>query len=214
MERMVEPGSKLGFNMDPEHSAHVARLYDPSKLQVRVDVPLADAAKVGVGQRAQIVVGVLPDRTFNGAITRVVNQADIQKNTLQVKVAIDDPSSELKPEMLARVRFLASAGADATTRQAQLVFAPENLIHKDGDPRHRMGRRSRRGGATNRRIGTSKQDGWVSIASGLQPGDQLIAGDVAHLHAGARINVVGESSDSTMSMEETKGGNHATHRMP
>src|SRR5688572_17944019 len=65
MQRLVEPGSKLAFGMDPEHSAHAVRLYDPKKLQVRVDVPLADAAKVGVAQKAKVVVGVLPDRTFD-----------------------------------------------------------------------------------------------------------------------------------------------------
>ena len=35
-------------------------------------------------------------------------QADIQKNTLQVKVAIDHPPPQIKPEMLARVTFLAA----------------------------------------------------------------------------------------------------------
>ena len=67
------------------------RLYDPKRLQVRVDVPLADAAKVRVGQQAKVVVGVLPDRTFDGEVTRVVHEADIQRNTLQVKVAHHRP---------------------------------------------------------------------------------------------------------------------------
>ncbi len=217
MQRLVEPGSKLAFGMDSDRSAHAVRLYDPKKLQVRVDVPLADAAKVGVGQKAKIVVGVLPDRTFDGEITRVVHEADIQKNTLQVKVAIHDPTIELKPEMLARVRFLSMGNAGATTKQSQLVFAPENLIRKEDN---RTTAWVAAGGIAEQRtveLGTSKQDGWVSIASGLQPGDQLIASDVAHLHEGARIRVVGESDASAAtshvatSHDDTKGGHDAAH---
>jgi RND family efflux transporter MFP subunit len=215
LERMVYPGSKLAFAMDPEHSAHVARLYDPKQLQVRVDVPLADAAKVGVGQKAKIVVGVLPDRTFDGQITRVVHEADIQKNTLQVKVAIENPTMELKPEMLARVRFLSTGNAGATTKQAQLVFAPENLIHKEGD---RVTAWVAASGFAEQRtveLGTSRQDGWISIASGLQPGDQLIAGNPSHLHPGAKIRIVGESdATAAPTTNDTKGGNDAAHRMP
>src|SRR5688572_8358338 len=192
MERLVEPGSKLSFDMDPEHSAHAVRLYDPAKLQVRVDVPLADAAKVGVGQRAKIVIGVLPDRTFDGVVTRVVHQADVQKNTLQLKVSITDPSPELKPEMLARVRFLSqSTGSSATTQASQAVFAPESLVRPDGvwivD--------GTTGTATLRKVelGESRLRGWVSIRTGLQPGDQLIATDPAQLREGKRVRVTGEA---------------------
>lgn len=212
MQRLVEPGSKLAFMMDSEHSAHVVRLYDPTKLQVRVDVPLADAAKVGVGQKAKVVVGVLPDRTFDGEITRVVHEADIQKNTVQVKVAIHDPTIDLKSEMLARVRFLSMGNAGATTKQAQLVFAPRNLIQTDGNRSTTWV--AARGLAEQRTVelGTSRQDGWVSIASGLQPGDQLIGSDVATLRDGAKIRIIGEANASAATASnDAKGGHDAAH---
>ncbi|HEV2296051.1 MAG TPA: efflux RND transporter periplasmic adaptor subunit [Tepidisphaeraceae bacterium] len=212
MQRLVEPGSKLAFGVDADHSAHPVRLYDPNKLQVRVDVPLADAAKVGVGQKAKIIVGVLPDRTFDGVVTRIVHEADIQKNTLQVKVAITDPTIELKPEMLARVRFLSMGNMAATTKQAQLVFAPEKLLHEEG------GRTTAwiaaRGMAELRNVepGTSRQDGWVSIAAGLQPGDQLIASDTSDLRDGAKIRIVGEAGAGFIeTAHDTKGGSDAAH---
>jgi multidrug resistance efflux pump len=116
MVRHVEPGSKLMLAMDDRNSMATIHLYDPKKLQVRVDVPLADAAKVGVGMGARIVVGVLPDRTFDGVVSRIVQEADVAKNTLQVKVAITDPDAALKPEMLARVRFVEQAVAQAGRR--------------------------------------------------------------------------------------------------
>ena len=106
MNRLVVPGSKLMLEMDGKLSANAVHLYDPNKLQVRVDVPLADAAQVGIDQPAEITVDVLPETQFTGQVTRIVHEADIQKNTLEVKVAIHNPTAALKPEMLARVKFL------------------------------------------------------------------------------------------------------------
>jgi HlyD family secretion protein len=219
MQRLAEPGAKFMVGMDDPRSAQAVRLYDPKRLQVRVDVPLADAAKVGVGQSATVVVGVLPDRSFNGRVSRIVNEADIQKNTLQVKVAIADPSPELKPEMLARVRFEiggAQAGRDGATTQptaaragAQVVFAPIDLIHRTGDTAMAWVVDPRRGVATHRTIqlGNVQQDGWVAVTTGLMPGDQLIA-DNDGLRDGQRIRVVGEA---TLNTNTSKGGSHGSH---
>jgi RND family efflux transporter MFP subunit len=211
MQRLTQPGNKMVMNMDDPHSAHVVLLYDPMKLQVRTDIPLADAAKVGVGQEAKIVVGVLPDRTFNGRVTRIVNEADIQKNTLQVKVAILDPAPQLKPEMLARVRFTTSAnGASTRPASSQTVFAPLDVIHRTGDTAMAWVVDPRRNVATHRTIqlGQTQQDGWVSVISGLSPGDQLIA-DNSGLSEGQRIRVRGEANVKAPAAQT--GNPHAAH---
>jgi len=105
-KRYVRPGDKVTQSSDDPHGSHIVLLYNPAKLQARVDVPLADAAHLRVGQRCEITVEVLPNRTFTGTLTRITHEADIQRNTLQVKVRLHDPSPILRPEMLARVRFL------------------------------------------------------------------------------------------------------------
>lgn len=115
LAREVDPGSRIMFDatgMEPgasRVSGSVLRLYDPARLQVRVDVPLADAAKIAPGCRAQVVSEALPDRTFMGVVERAVHQANIQRNTVQFKVVISDPSPALKPEMLTRVKLFPPA---------------------------------------------------------------------------------------------------------
>jgi RND family efflux transporter MFP subunit len=209
MQRLTASGNKLVMNMDDPHSAHAVLLYDPQKLQVRTDIPLADAAKVGVGTDAKIVVAVLPDRAFNGRITRIVNEADIQKNTLQVKVAILDPDPQLKPEMLARVRF-STNGSTTRPTSGQTVFVPMELIHRTGDTAMAWVVDPRRNVAVHRTIqlGQTQQDGWIAVVAGLAPGDQLIA-DNAGLSDGQRIRVTGEAS---VNSPKTETGNpHAAH---
>jgi len=192
MERLVEPGTKLMLNGNDMGSARAIRLYDPKKLQVRVDVPLGDAARVSVDQDALIVVEVLRETTFKGKVTRILNQADLQKNTLQVKVAIIDPAAELKPEMLARVQFVNVAqAAPKEAVQVLRVFAPENLLQKHGAEVHAWIVDKGRGVAMRRAVtlGSARQEGWVEVTQGLQAGDSLIDGDTGNLHEGEKVKI-------------------------
>ncbi|MGE9270675.1 MAG: HlyD family efflux transporter periplasmic adaptor subunit, partial [Verrucomicrobiales bacterium] len=54
LHRFAMPGQKRMLAMDDPDSSTIASLYDPEKLQVRVDVPLADAAQLTIGQHARI----------------------------------------------------------------------------------------------------------------------------------------------------------------
>lgn len=195
MARLVGPGSKVMLDMDAPHSAHVIHLYDPASLQVRVDVPLADAAKVGLNQRAEIVVDVLPDRIFEGRVTRLVHQADIAKNTVQFKVAIADPSALLKPDMLARVKFFGIGGSDAlnqtsaSTTAGSPVAIQSSAVVKQGD-QHYVWWVSPTTGRIEQRdivLGDTRNDGSAIITQGLNPGDLVVDQPDATLKANQRV---------------------------
>jgi len=197
MTRLAVPGSKLMLDMDSKLSANAMHLYDPNKLQVRVDVPLADAAQVGIDQQAEVTVDVLPDTRFAGHVTRIVHEADIQKNTLQVKVAIRDPIPQLKPEMLARVRFLAGGPTDGGKESALRAFVPERLLREQTGTSATLWLVTATHRATRRSItlGTNRQAGWIEVVSGINPGDVLIADPPEALKEGQRVRVAGELDD-------------------
>ncbi|MCI0652040.1 MAG: efflux RND transporter periplasmic adaptor subunit [Planctomycetes bacterium] len=200
MERLVSPGSQVLLDAG-EFQAHILHLYDPDQLQVRVDIPLADAAAVQLGQEAEIIVEVLPESRIHGKVARMVHQANIQKNTVQVKVAIENPATELKPEMLARVRFRATAQAGDAAQRIR-VLAPARLLHRDGGGAGNAtalvatALRDGRGRAERRQVtlGADAGGGWVEVLEGLQGGDQLIDAEGFGVTAGDRILVVGEAS--------------------
>ena len=204
MQRFAAPGLRMMLTSDQPDASYVAALYDPKKLQVRADVPLGDAAKIGVGQRAQVIVDVLPERVFAGRVTRLVHQADIGKNTIQVKVAIDDPVAQLKPEMLARVKFFAQPTAEhaaANTEERNevsvlRVFVPEQLVMKNGDGAAVWTVDARSSTATRKAItlGSITQDGWIETTSGLNPGDAVIT-TTQDLDEGQRVRVLDEVAD-------------------
>jgi hypothetical protein len=224
LNRLVGPGSRLsmagsnaGAGSDAMSGA-VLRLYDPAKLQVRVDIPLAEAAKVGVGAVAAIVTEAMPGRSFSGRVTRVVHEANIQRNTVQVKVAIDDSDPILKPEMLTRVRFMAAADSahtgTATPGWADAqgtagMWAPTSGLTATGDGVARAWVIDHRGGAAGTvaegrevRVLGEAEGGYTPVgpvegdgSRGLRPGDRVIIDAPAGLKAGTRVDV--SEDDST-----------------
>ena len=194
--RMKVPGDKVVRMMDDPHSAHLVHLYDPSRLQVRVDVPLADAARVSVGQICDIVVEVLPDRTFRGEVLRITREADLQKNTLQVKVGVLDPDPILRPEMLTRVRFLSEAsrpgpeaGGVPGSAEALVRIPAAALDERGATPRVWMvtARERSRGVLASRQVRVvTRSDAWITVAGDVAPG-ALLALDMAAPRDGEHV---------------------------
>jgi multidrug efflux pump subunit AcrA (membrane-fusion protein) len=179
------PGAKKMVGMDEEDSSTIAILYDPAHLQVRVDVPLADAAGLSVGQAAKIRCNLLPDEIFEGIVTRIEGAADLQRNTLQAKVRIVDPSDKLRPEMLSRVEFLETLREDKrdTSAIGVAVYVPASALTEgtvwvcDADTRRAERRQV---------VSSATAENLVRIDSGLRPGEWVVS-DPAGLREGERL---------------------------
>ncbi len=183
MELLASPGSVIRFG-GSEHSTHILHLYDPTQLQVRADVPLSDAARVGVGHPAQIIVDVLPNILFEGEVLRFVHRADQQKNTVEAKVKIINPSPLLKPDMLARVKILQPTreADDAGTWTEQHVFIPKSAIANISNPVVWIVADINKGIGNAQLatlvLGEQEFDGWIEVLSGLSTGDRVITSDI------------------------------------
>lgn len=198
--RLKYPGSKVMTSADDPHSTHVVHIYDPTKLQARVDVPLADAAKIQVGQACEVVVEILPDRIFRGEVTRITNQADLQKNTLQIKVRLIDPAIMLKPEMLTRVKFLGDEqspdGSGAAVDSGVLVPASALVETPTGYSVQAVrDRRAGKGRLTAVPVTViARADGWASVRGDLRPGDLLAVDHTRPVSGRVRIALAEEPS--------------------
>lgn len=179
------PGAKKMVGMDEEDSSTIAILYDPAHLQVRVDVPLADAAGLSVGQAAKIRCNLLPDQVFDGTVTRIEGAADLQRNTLQAKVRIANPNEKLRPEMLSRVEFLETRQENKSDAEVSgvAVYVPASALADgavwvcDADTRR----------AERRQVASSATaENLVRIDSGLRPGEWVVS-DPTGLREGERL---------------------------
>jgi HlyD family secretion protein len=192
------PGRRLmGLSPSSEQDAStVAHLYDPNMLQVRADVRLEDVPQVQVGQPVQILTASLK-QPLRGHVLATTSQADIQKNTLSVKVAIDDPPSVIKPEMLAQVTFLAPERPGSTAEREsdpiRLLIARELVETGEGgaavwvaDSASKIARRKAV------QLGRAGTDQLTEVTTGLTALDKLIVGGRESLKNGDRIRVTGE----------------------
>jgi hypothetical protein len=112
-------------------SGALVSLYDPQRLQARVDVQLDQVGGIGAGTGVELAAAAVPGRTFHGEVIRLQREADILKNTLQVKVRITDPDPLLRPEMLVQARFLVAAQPGTGTRPPARVLVPSAAVRGD-----------------------------------------------------------------------------------
>lgn len=187
---------------DIEHGMHIISVYEPTQLQVRADVPLADAGMVKDGLRAEISVESAPGRTFAGRLDRIVHSADIQKNTLPVKVAITGPDPVLKPEMLVRVAFFADERAavpgttaapstGTATMAGSAVGIPEAALEHAAEGRAHLWLVRPDSTAARREVtvGAAGADGIVPVLSGLSLADKVIVSAPPSLSEGKRVQL-------------------------
>jgi RND family efflux transporter MFP subunit len=197
---VAKPGSRL-MGQDPKglHEAStVLSLYDPKSLQVRADVRLEDAWRIHMGQRVKIAAAAVPTGTLDGEVLFVTGQADVQKNTIQVKVAIANPPEVLRPEMLVQVTFLAppprAEATTATSKEARIV-APRSLVLDEEGKKAIWVADASAGVARKRSIELGAFFGdLVEVKAGLHVGDRLIVGGRDELRDGQRITITGEDT--------------------
>ncbi|MEO1857013.1 MAG: efflux RND transporter periplasmic adaptor subunit [Rubritalea sp.] len=182
------PGKKRMLQMDDPTSSVIVELYDPEKLQARIDVPLTEAAGLGVGQKVEMVSDLLTNKTFHGVVTRISGQADLQRNTLQAKVAIENPDVRLRPDMLVRAKFYSAPTENdtSTTSAGSLsLYVPESAMV--GDSQIWVVNPS--GDAELRSVELSKdrRDDHIRVLSGVKSGERVILPPHTELADGKRV---------------------------
>lgn len=198
---MASPGSRLTVGSGQEGSrdgSTVVTLYRPDMLQVRVDVRFEDLPKVQLGQTVLIESPTVPS-PLSGEVLFLGSEADIQKNTLEVKVAADRPPAVLKPEMLVDVTFLAPKPQkrDSTPSDRLRLFIPERLVLADGGESF-VWTADQSAGAARRtpvELGAAGPHGLVEVTRGLNVTSRVIASDHDDLRDGERIRIAGEATD-------------------
>lgn len=184
------PGKKRMLGMDDPTSSTIVELYDPAKLQARIDVPLNEAAALSAGQVVELVSDLLPDKTFEGVVTRITGRADLQRNTLQAKVEIKNPDPRLRPDMLMRAKFFAlgrSNDSVASSSGRLALYVPENALISDTQvwivtPDSETEKRTIK-------LGKATRDGHRLVLEGLLSGESVILPPHDQLKEGSAVKI-------------------------
>ena len=218
---IAHPGARIGggiTQMTGHDGSTVVTMYQPEMLQVRVDVRFEDIPKVSLRQLVRIDNPALPS-PLTGEVLFISSEADIQKNTLQVKVAIPNSPPVFRPEMLVDVTFLAPRQSGTPSEQPQQVklYVLRQLVHQvDGvsfvwlaDQLDGVARR------TVIQTEAAGSGGFVEVTDGLTVSSRIISSETDGLRDGDRIRVTGEHASLGVTTNAgSSSGPNALNRLP
>lgn len=179
-------GRKQMMSSDNEVSTTVAEIFDPTRIIIKVDVPLNEFSKVKMGEKARVRLESI-STVLDGYIDAIEGKADYQKNTLEVHVKIPNGHPKLRPDMLAQVEFI--SGIQEISEHQETKNG--TFIHKNTLLNSTLYLVKLDGTVQIKKIETgSQKDGdWVEIRNGLQPGQKAIYSPDANIKAGQKIKI-------------------------
>jgi HlyD family secretion protein len=136
VKKMAEVGESVapippGVNLSTSSGAIVG-IADMTTLEAEADVSETNIAKLERNQPAQVSVDAMPDRTYRAMLRQVIPTADRTKATIAVKVRLLEKDENLRPEMSAKITFLAGASKSLLTVKPIITVPKAALVARNG----------------------------------------------------------------------------------
>jgi HlyD family secretion protein len=130
LERIVERGEMVSPSAFGGSGARtsVVDLADLTDLQVELDISQTDFSRLQMGQKAEIIPEAYPNLKYGGFIEEIAPEANRAKSTIQVKVKVENPDQQLRPEMNARVNFLAADSGNKSNSSSGRILVPKQAV--------------------------------------------------------------------------------------
>jgi len=190
LERIVERGEMVSPSAFGGSGARtsVVDLADLTDLQVELDISQTDFARLKPQQRAEIVPEAYPNLRFTGFIEEIAPEANRAKSTVQVKVKVENPTEQLRPEMNARVNFLADKAPTTENRSIARVLVPKTAVVKQDNSSFVFVVKGNKVEQRTIRTGEESGDAYV-VLDGLSGNESVAVGGVDKLRDGDRVKV-------------------------
>ena len=190
LERIVERGEMVSPSAFGGSGARtsVVDLADLTDLQVELDISQTDFARLKTSQRAEIIPDAYPNLKFTGFIEEIAPEANRAKSTVQVKVKVENPNEQLRPEMNARVNFLADQAPATENRAVGRVLVPKAAVVKNDNSSFVFVVKGNRVEQRTIRTGEESGDAYV-VLDGLSGNESVAVAEVDKLRDGDRVKV-------------------------
>ncbi len=170
--QFTQPGSWVEPGTDDRHSSALVSIFDPTQIQAWVDVNQRDSAALFVGQQAWLTTDAYPRRGVAARVIRVMPAANLQKNTVQAKLAIPDPPPDFRPELSVKIAFLPHDPAEPSGEVEGIPIPATAMVLRHDQ----TGVFVYANGIVHwRTVEISGGDeAFVRAAGGIKPGDQVV----------------------------------------
>jgi Cu(I)/Ag(I) efflux system membrane fusion protein len=161
IEKQVVEGSAV------EPGMRLLRIAPLDRVWVEADIYESELSMVRVGHPARVTLAYLPGRSYEGEVSYVYPYLAGATRTARVRVELENPGLELRPDMYANVELGASMGRRLLVPESAVLFAGDRrFVFLDlGGGRFRP---------QQVEVGMRSGD-KVEILSGLEPGQRIVA---------------------------------------
>jgi HlyD family secretion protein len=190
LQRIVERGEMVTPSAFGESGARtsVVALADLDDLQIELDISQADFARLKMEQRAEIIPEAFPNLKYTGSIAEIAPEANRAKATVQIKVKVENPDEQLRPEMNVRVNFLADATPSSEVQSANRVLVPKGAVIRRDNGTFVFVVKGARVEQRSIRVGDEVGD-FYSVLEGLSGGETTAITGADKLSDGDRVTV-------------------------
>ena len=177
IDRAVEPG-------DVVQPGKVLMVLSPSgETQLVVQIDEKNLQLLDLGQRAQASADAYPGERFAAELVYINPGVDVQRGSVEVKLAVPAPPSYLKQDMTVSVDIEVASRTNAVLVPGDAVHDPDAaqpwVLKVDGGRARRQ----------DVRIGL-RSGGWSEVLDGLRPGDWVVPSAAPGLRDGSRLRPV------------------------
>jgi RND family efflux transporter MFP subunit len=165
----------------------VARIADlSSPLVLRLPLAARDAARVRVGDPAQVRVEDLGDQLLSGRVTRVGEAADTRTGAINVEIELSAPPTALRSGQVAHATLSVRSAPGQAAAYARI---PAEAVLEAAGPRAFVYRFDQ-GKARRTSVGFGGFDGDDALVSGLADGAQVITAGAGFVADGEAVRVI------------------------
>jgi membrane fusion protein, multidrug efflux system len=173
-EKSAEAGSYINIG-NP-----VVRIVDISRLRVKINVSESNIYKLSVGDQANILCDVFPEKTFTGKISFISSKGD-EAHNYPVEIIVPN-NGKLKAGTFANISIeIPGKGSSLSIPRSALLGSSSDAkvyVYKDGK-------------VNMRKISVSGgNDQWLFVGSGLSKGEQVVTAGQINLIDGMAVKTV------------------------
>ncbi|HQR37476.1 MAG TPA: efflux RND transporter periplasmic adaptor subunit [Blastocatellia bacterium] len=194
LQRIVELGEMVSPSAfgDSGTRTAVVSLADLNDLQIELDISQADFSKLKMDQPAEIIPEAYPNLRYKGFIEEIAPEANRAKATVQIKVKVENPDEQLRPEMNARVNFLApQQKAPEATQAVSRVLVPAAAVVSRGGSDFVFVVKGDRVEMRTIRKGEASGDRFY-VLDGLAGGERVVTKNAESLGDGDHVRIEGQ----------------------
>lgn len=180
-----------------EQDIPIVRLSQSGLLRLRVPIPENDVQYVRVGDPMQVRVDAI-GRTFSGKIVRFTRNVNFETRTMEAEVDLDNKDLAIAPGMYANTQLQTAHVENVTTVPVEAVVmrgAQDSVYVLDSGNRVHI--RTVQVGLRGSRL--------VEIASGIAPGDRVIAGGQEKYSEGQQVAPIAIETSASEQVRDPGG---------